>query len=194
LAAAIGSFCDRHPDVFLHLISGSAQEVEQSILERRGDVGISVLASAHSALETIPLFSEDIYMFCGKRHPLYAIADKEIDGEMLRKHRVVESSILRAMTVEGLAAEDFKIRARANALDVRAIAILSGSFLGALPENYAAAWVQSGDMRPLLPSDMHERSAFHTIRHRATRPTRLVETFLSHLTQCSNAEPAALQD
>jgi DNA-binding transcriptional LysR family regulator len=74
IATALGAFARRHPRVSLTLESATPGGVEAAVLDGRADFGISVLPRALAELETVPLFREELVIYCGRGHPLFATA------------------------------------------------------------------------------------------------------------------------
>ena len=74
IATALGAFARRHPRVSLTLESATPGGVEAAVLDGRADFGISVLPRALAELETVPLFREELVIYCGRGHPLFAAA------------------------------------------------------------------------------------------------------------------------
>ena len=67
----------------------------------------------------------------------------------------------------------------ATAFDQEAIAtlILSGRFVGFLPEHYAQAFVQRGQMRAVSPAKLHYRCDFVSVLRRSPQPARAALAF-----------------
>ena len=71
--------------------------------------------------------------------------------------------------------------ASASQVEVVAILILTGRFLGFLPEHYATPLVREGRLRALCPQQVHLSTAFNLIlRHNAPR-SPMVKAFATAL-------------
>jgi len=75
IATALGAFARRHPRVALTLESATPGGVEAAVLDGRADFGVSVLPRALAELETVPLFREELLIYCGRGHPLFGAAE-----------------------------------------------------------------------------------------------------------------------
>ncbi|WP_438876769.1 LysR substrate-binding domain-containing protein, partial [Bacillus cereus group sp. Bc247] len=69
-------------------------------------------------------------------------------------------------------------RASASDREGGAFLILTGRFIGFLPEHVAAQWVSAGKMRALLPQHYAYRIPFVLITRHDRRPNRVVDAFL----------------
>ena len=59
--------------------------------------------------------------------------------------------------------------------------ILSGAYLGYLPEHYAAQWVAEGRLRCLLPGELSYVAAFTMISRRGAAAPAIVRQFIDDL-------------
>jgi DNA-binding transcriptional LysR family regulator len=59
--------------------------------------------------------------------------------------------------------------------------VLSGKYLGYLPEHYAEGFVNKGVMRPLLPDVFQYVCDFSAIVRHSPPPSRVVQTLLDAL-------------
>jgi DNA-binding transcriptional LysR family regulator len=80
IATALGAFARRHPRVSLTLESATPGGVEAAVLDGRADFGVSVLPRALAELETVPLFREELLVYCGRGHPLFGAAAAAAEG------------------------------------------------------------------------------------------------------------------
>ena len=71
----------------------------------------------------------------------------------------------------------------ATAYDQEAVAhlVLSGAYLGYLPEHYAESFVNSGRMRALLPQEFQYNCEFSAIVRHAPQANRVTQTLLHAL-------------
>ena len=78
----------------------------------------------------------------------------------------------------------------ATAFDEEAqlILIRSGSYLGYLPEHYAAPWVARGELRAVLVERLTYASTFYVITRQARKETVVLGAFLSDLKEAYAVE------
>ena len=130
-----------------------AREVETSVANGRSLVGIGVSRHHIRGLDYLPLHNETNYLYCGKDHPLFASDSKEIN-RLLPQAEVVTSNYLRDKESRN---DDLNYQNSASAYHDEGIAhlILSGKFIGYLPEHFASHWVDKGLFRAILPERYH---------------------------------------
>jgi LysR family transcriptional regulator, transcriptional activator for bauABCD operon len=58
-----------------------------------------------------------------------------------------------------------------------ALLVLSGAYLGFLPNHYAAGFVANGRMRAVAPQRLNYRCGFYCIQRLAPAPTRVAQAF-----------------
>ena len=76
------------------------------------------------------------------------------------------------------------LQRKATGFDQEAIAtlVLSGRYLGFLPDHYAATFVQQGSMRPVLPRRFRYECRFLSVMRRSPQPSRPAQLFSEMLT------------
>jgi len=170
LARALARFCRDYPDVDLMLSSSPASVAERQVLDGGADLGISVLPRAMAALETIPLFREEVRLYCGRGHPLFDAPAEGLSDEMLVEHRIVGPSASDdpdfAEWVGGWRAG---ARAFAEALDARILLALGGALLAFLPPHYAKRFVDEGKLKMIGGQRFSSNNMFHLFSKKAAR-------------------------
>ena len=149
VAVALRSFARAHPSVFIKIISASSADIEQALLQGHADIAVTTLTREYASLVTYPLFDETLQLYCGRSHPLFATPDDTLNLDIINKQQIIESNTHAILKAAGWDRPDFTFAARTNGLEARAIAILSGLYLGILPDKYVERWVQAGQMRAL---------------------------------------------
>lgn len=126
-----------------------AREVETAVANGRSLVGVGVSRHQIRGLEYVPLHNETNYLYCGKGHPLFDCPAKKIN-ELLAQAEVVTSNYLRDKDSRN---DGLNYQNSASAYHDEGIAhlLLSGQFIGYLPEHYASYWVDKGALRAILP-------------------------------------------
>lgn len=148
LPATIARIRDQAPQLQLDLQLAAPQELELEILAGRADVGINPLHSRRPGLDYQPLFHHQSLLFCGSHHPLARA--KEVSEELLTQQELAAPS----HAVLSGAAHLYRLfphKSTANHMASRLAMILSGQFVGFLPEYLAERYVQTGELVALHP-------------------------------------------
>lgn len=164
LLAGIASFLSNAPDVHLQLSVGSAMEIEQRVVDSSLHAGIVVGRGTATTLRYAPFYEERSLLYCGAGHPLFALPADKIEEEDLTTYAFVQQSYAEHEAVHSVK-QGLHAAATADHTEAVALLILTGRFIGFLPEHYASSWVKEGKMRALQPDRMH----FHTSMMVVTR-------------------------
>ena len=173
----LAEFCQQAPDVFVQFETAPMSDIERMILNGEVDVGFIPYHRQLDGLIYQPLYEETCYLYCCDRHPLFGEQDEELLRERLQNCRSVQAGIQSnpevAMQMVGLAKT-----ATAYYYETRAVMILSGAYVGYLPEHYAEKWVQEGKMRKLLPKERCYKLGLAAITHQFGRLNKPRDFFM----------------
>ncbi len=167
---------DVRPDVYVE----PTNSIEGGVIGGRFHVGIIPTHRDSVSLSYRHLYGEQMYLYCGRRHPLFDRADDDIGPREIHDSKYVGIGY---HSPNMGASHRLELRRSADVHDQEALAalILSGRYLGFLPDHYARIFVEHGTMRPLLSDRFQYRCEFASIVRRSPKPSRLVETFLDCL-------------
>lgn len=165
-------------DLTLYILS--PDEIEHRLLTGRLHIGIAPVMHEVAGITYEPLFDEVNYLYCARQHPLFSRADSDITtGELIRsqyvkKGYVVNSDLERANTSMGKRVVAFHVEAFA-------LFILSGCYIGFLPEHYASVWESKGEIRKILPRRYGGVVSFAAMTARGQPVTLARTAFLERL-------------
>ncbi|MDE2453626.1 MAG: LysR family transcriptional regulator [Burkholderiales bacterium] len=173
---AIALFNERAPDVELELHVAGIQAIERGVMDGSFQVGIIPTHRPSRSLSYARLFGEDMLLYCGRRHPLFTADHARLGWKDLRR-----------MPFAGLGnhspnmafSHQQRLPRKATGFDQEAIAtlILSGRFVGFLPDHYAAAFEQAGLMRAVRPGLFRYACDFVSLLRRAPQASRAAQAF-----------------
>ncbi|BBM01629.1 LysR family transcriptional regulator [Microbulbifer sp. GL-2] len=152
LPATIARLRGQAPQLHLEVQLAAPQELELEILAGRADVGINPLHSHRPGLKYQPLFQHQSMLYCGANHP--CAKPGQISEELLTQQELAAPS----HAVLSGAAHLYRLfpnRSTANHMAARLAMILSGCFIGFLPEYLAHNYVETNQLIPLLPEKFH---------------------------------------
>lgn len=170
------------PGVRVNIGMTTPNEIELGVLDGRLHVGVVPLISPLSGLEYSPLYEERSLLFCSREHPLFARDDASIAvAEIHACDAVAPSYRIPAEAQE----RHQELTGSANASDREGMAflILTGSYIGYLPDHYAASWVTQGRMRALRPERFHYDIPLTVVTRKGRRPNLVLERFLEAVAQ-----------
>ena len=189
IGRAIAAFSDTAPDVALHLHVAPLNSIERGVLDGQFQVGIIPGHRTSNTLAYDELFSETMYLYCGQTHPLFAAtpASEPADWLALRRHAFAGLGY-HSPNME--LTQQVHLARAATGYDQESIAtlILSGCFLGFLPDHYAESFVRHGQMRALQASAFHYRCSFFSIVRASPQATRVTQAFQAALRQAHSPD------
>lgn len=196
IAQAVSRFRKEAPDVVLNLHVATIQAIERGVMEGQYQLGVIPEHRRSDTLLYDELFGETMLLYCAAGHPLFERAhghasaqpamarggepDKTDPGEItwhdIRQHAFAGLGY-HSPNMEVSHRE--RLQRSATAFDQESVAtfILSGDFLGFLPDHYALSFVQAGQMRAVSPAQFAYQCHFSAIARRSPEPTRAARIF-----------------
>lgn len=188
IGRAIALFVAQAPEVRLHLHVAPLNTIERGVLDGQFQVGIIPGHRTSNMLGYDELFSETMYLYCSTEHPLFT-ADAT--------QQPADWNALRAYAFAGLGYHSpnmelslqVQLARAATGYDQESIAtlILSGCFLGFLPDHYAERFVHTGRMRAVQPDTFNYRCSFFSIVRASPQAARVTRAFKACLRQAHDA-------
>ncbi|VTU16531.1 LysR family transcriptional regulator [Variovorax sp. PBL-E5] len=176
IGEAIARFAAEAPGVRLSMHVASINAIERGIIDGSFHVGIIPAHRNSRSLAYAELFGETMLLYCGADHPLFGA-----------RHQGLTWAKLRAHSFAGLGYHspnmELSHRARlarvATGFDQEAIAtlILSGRYLGFLPDHYAESFERHGRMQAVAPQRFRYACRFVSLLRRSPQPSRATQLF-----------------
>jgi DNA-binding transcriptional LysR family regulator len=147
LSDGLKNFTTANPEVHLDLYVFHPDEIERRIDEGKIDIGITSVHDYSRRFDYIPLLTLSSFLYCGAGHKLFGVKDEDISDSDLNNTSYSSrwygpTPALLGQNPDIAQVESFHIEATAHL-------ILSGNYVGFLPENYAKHWVSKSEMRPI---------------------------------------------
>jgi DNA-binding transcriptional LysR family regulator len=176
LGEAIALFTERAPEVNLHLYVAPLNTIERGVIDGQFQVGVIPGHRSSDTLRYDELFTETMLLYCGARHPLFATPHDAMDWDALRAHAFAGLGY-HSPNME--ISQQVRLTRSATGYDQESIAtlILSGKYLGFLPDHYAQGFVRGGQMRPVKPELFHYTCSFFSIVRRSPQASRVTRAF-----------------
>ena len=189
IAQAIALFTKRASDVGLNLHVATLNGIERGVLDGQFHIGIIPGHRNSDTLQYSRLFDENMRLYCGAGHALFGADHSHLDWEAVR-----------ALPFAGLGyhspnlqvSQRLQLTRMATGFDQESIAtlILSGCFLGFLPDHYAQSFVARGQMQAVKPDVFQYDCEFFAITRRSPVASRATRAFLGCLEEAHAAQGA----
>ena len=172
-------------DIRINISMSTPGEIERRLFDGRLHIGVVPLNSSLSGLEYSTLYEERSSLYCSHEHPLFKQTDT-IEVQQLKSTDAVAPSDRMNADVINL---HQLLNCTATASDREGIAfmILTGAYVGFLPDHYAINWVNKGLMKALCPDRLFFDSQLASVTRKSRRSNLIVETFLSYLGPAGNS-------
>jgi DNA-binding transcriptional LysR family regulator len=177
---AFARFDDQAPDVQPEIHVEPINAIERGVMEGRFHLGIIPNHRPSTSLDYYKLFEEQMYLYCAAGHPLFNAKPADLTAAGVRKSKYVGIGY-HSPNME--ITRELGQQRHATAYDQEAVVhlVLSGKYVGYLPEHYAQDFVSKGVMRPLLPQTFQYVCDFSAIVRHSPPPNRIVQTLLDAL-------------
>jgi len=190
IGEAIALFQAQAPEVSLHLHVAPLNAIERGVLDGQFQVGIIPGHRSSATLAYDELFTETMYLYCGQTHSLFDTDPSQEPADWASLHQYPFAGLgYHSPNME--LAQQVRLSRQATGYDQESIAtlILSGRFLGFLPDHYAESFVRQGRLRALLPQVFNYRCSFFGIVRASPQAARVTLAFQRCLRQ-AHAVPA----
>ncbi|WNF47675.1 LysR family transcriptional regulator [Pseudomonas sp. SG20056] len=179
---ALARLKERGPDVHIHIRMTPPSEVEQGVLDGRLHIGVVPQASALSGLEYQALYDERSLLYCAVGHPLFYVDDQQLEDARLNAQEAIAPTFRLPPEVQSHY-QALNCTASASDREGMAFLILTGRYIGYLPDHYAQAWVQQGRLRVLKPASRFYDISLASVTRKGRRPHLVLESFLEALAE-----------
>ena len=176
VGGAVALFTDQAPLVGLSMHIASINAIERGIIDGSFHVGVIPAHRSSRSLSYVDLFGETMLLYCGAGHSLFG-----------KRHSGLTWDKLKSYAFAGLGYHSPNMalsqRARfvraATGFDQEAIAtlVLSGRYLGFLPDHYAESFDRRGQMQAILPAKFRYACRFVALLRRSPEPSRAARLF-----------------
>ncbi|MDI4637755.1 MULTISPECIES: LysR family transcriptional regulator [Halomonadaceae] len=177
---ALSALKAQGPEVVVNIYMEAPDSIAQGVLDARLHIGVVPEVNLLASLEARPLYDEASGLYCADTHPLFAVPDADLATAQLAGFEAVVPGY---PLPDAARAAHAPLTGTATASDREGAAfmILTGAYLGYLPDHLAAHWVAAGRLRELDLPGCRFSTPFVTITRRDRRPHRVLEAFIDEL-------------
>ncbi|WP_339516346.1 LysR family transcriptional regulator [Pseudomonas sp. RL_15y_Pfl2_60] len=177
---ALSRLKERGPDVRVNIRMTPPSEVEQGVLDGRLHIGVVPQSGALSGLDYQPLYDERSLLYCAVGHPLFYADDQLLDDKRLNTQDAIAPTFRLPSEIQ-THYQVLNCTASASDREGMAFLILTGRYIGYLPDHYASAWVQQGRLRALKADSRFYDLNLAAVTRKGRRPHLVLESFLEAL-------------
>ena len=179
LHQVISDFQESFPKVELTIDVCSPDSLEESILNRKYDLGIGIRGKRLPNLVYKKLCSEKNVVCCARKHPLFNIKQKTINPELLAQSNWVYD-FYRFPDKIPKANEPYTSTYVTNT-ESSLYLTLTGTHLSTLPKHYIEQLVNKGEIKILLEDTLSYAIELYIIRNSYRKNEKLISKFTQSL-------------
>lgn len=180
IARAISSFNRMAPDVEIELSQEPPNVIESMVISGNIDVGIIAEHRISPSLKYSALYGENMILYCGKGHPFF---ERSVSSISMAEVKEVNYAGISVNSPNLHIGQKLKFRRAAKVQSEHALImlILSGSYLGFLPDHLAHDFVRRGMLKPIYKEETRYRVEFSAVTRRTPEPNRITNLFVRTL-------------
>ncbi len=178
LHLVIAKMTELAPEVQISIHVAAPSVIEQAILDGRFDLGLGACGRHSPYLNYLDVFDERQVLYCGRGHALFersqSVAVAELKGQQFaRRAYVAPDHFPIGMSLPSTAVADL--------MESVAVFILSGRYIGFLPEHFARQWIAQDLMRPLLDRELGYKNPIYLAIRKTEQNKPILSLFLREL-------------
>lgn len=179
LVKAMRAFHDGQPRVSISLMIATEGEIRHAVQDRRIDLGI-VPVDPESVGDGHLLFRETGFLYCGNQHPAFEADLPHLPLDALRSLPMVQHAY---SVAESRLIKEFGLSPAASTQQTEGVLllVLTGRYIGFLPDHYARFWERQGRLRAIRPDAVRKVTDIIAFTRRGSPPHPIVRRFLSAL-------------
>jgi DNA-binding transcriptional LysR family regulator len=185
LSDAFAAFNQRTNAVVFEVAQSLPQSLQVKVLADELDCAVGSFPNHAQGLNFEFLYREEHSLYCARMHRLFQAS--HIDPEDVIREPTVGRSYWRNSHRHNKTFVNTK--ATAHGIEPQMVLVLSGGYIGFLPDHYASNWVKAGKLRQILPSHFQHAVDFHLITREGAKQNLIVSTFLADLRSSFRTSP-----
>lgn len=189
LPDAIAAIMQRAPAVRIQISQGSPQDLQSALFDEKIDILVGSFPHKINGLEYKRLYEEENFLYCGRAHGLHAVAEKELSPEAILLMPTAGRLYWREDHANNRHFQ--KTTAYASGIEQQLILILSGAYVGYLPNHFARPYCEDGRLRCLLPSQFRYTCPFDAVTRRDATLPPAASALLDELLRLTPSETLA---
>lgn len=189
LHEAIARLSRRAGEISFVISQDPPPELQTKVHDGIYHCGIGSFPHKTSGLDYQPLYREWHHLYCGRDHPLFDVPDERITPERLRATPIIRRGYWRERDERRFSLGP--VKATVQQIEPQLMLIRSGRLIGFLPDHYAAAWVQAGEIRPLLPDRILFNCTFDIVTRKGVPLAEIAQAFVREVIAAHRPVPAA---
>lgn len=181
LQHVIRRYVDKAESVYIDLELGTPHLLEQAIADGRRDVVIGPFSQKAPGVTYVSLHREPHRLYCGEGHQLFSLPASKITSAMIEQSLF---SVRAYRQLDDLYRVDHpRASGQVVQMEAQVVMILSGQFIGFLPNHIGETWVRQKKMREIKPETYQFVSTHFAAYRRSDSSRPVIRSFVRELSQ-----------
>lgn len=182
----VAAITQRAPEARVEIVIKIPEDLVADLGNGGIDIAILPEVQPYRGLRFTPLRSEAHSLYRSPGHPLRARASADLTQADVEAHPFVVRPYSNLRELQHFPGA--RVSATASNMEAVAIFVLSGRFLGYLPDHYAKAWVDKGELVPVMAPEVSIASPFVIATREAERASSVLDLFIRELAGIATAK------
>jgi len=179
IVQAIQTFQALAPKVHLNIMTRPPGSIFRRVESDHITLGIDTLSEEHETLYSTELFREKMCLYCAKGHELFDRPKKQIHAQDIVHYNFIKS--VNADNYNGNQLDENE--SRAENLESRAILILTGNYIGYLPDHFVKGLNQRDNFKKVSADEMDYINHFHVAYKPKNKNSKEVQLLIKCLVE-----------
>ena len=171
-------FADQAPNVRLDLKVLPEEDLTRALLDGRIHMGITSGHVRFAGVDYESFLHEQLFVYAGRKHELFDCDDSTITKDMLLASRWADGPLWPRQEGQKVSTSH---DVPANNLEAILMLILSGRYIGQMPDFFAEPWVRQGEIRALAPQFANQPNELMVVTRTGDRRAGPLDAFLKLL-------------
>ncbi len=178
MAQVVAKIVEQYPNLHIVLDNDTLSNIEKALLKGKAHVGIFPGYQQIEGLNYQPLHSEPVFLCAGKAHPLFNKVDTQISEQDLAATPAIHPGI--DIDTEGRnQLQKLNLCAKSYQFDTRKALVLSGKYIGYLPQSAIQQELNQGEIRIIQPNIQTYKFRLSLVSNKNPREINKVELLLN---------------
>ncbi len=180
ITQALSNLKQRGPEVKINIRMVPPADIEMGVLDGKLHTGVITVSKKLPGLDYIALYDEQSHLYCSDTHPLFALTPDKLSIELIETYDAVLPAYAQSASIKSLFQH---LNGTATATDREGIAflILTGHYIGFLPDHFAQRWLAEGTLRALLADELHFKTPISAISRKGSSANLVLNCYLEQL-------------
>lgn len=185
MAQVVAQIVEQYPNLHIVLDNDTLSNIEKALLKGKAHIGVFPGYQKIDGLDYQMLHCEPVFLCAGKNHPLFNKMDSEISEHDLASTPAIHPGI----DIDHAGRQQLQklnLQAKSYQFDTRKALVLSGKYIGYLPQSIIQQELNQGDIRIISPTELTYQFKLSLVSKKNPREINKVNLLLETFNQVFN--------